>query len=69
MNNFEIKGIRKTNGESCLVVVQVIGEKVGCAIYLSDIDRVHGVQGRQGAHNMAWFCSKPTSRHNQESQD
>lgn len=57
-NNVEIKGIPKTEGESCLAVVQAIGEKVGCAIAPSDIDIAHRVPGKQGTHIIARFCSR-----------
>lgn len=57
-NNVEIKGIPKTDGESCLAVVQVIGEKVGCVIAPSDVDIAHHVPVRQGTYIIGKFCSR-----------
>lgn len=57
-NNVEIKGIPKTEGESCLAIVQTLGDKIGCPVAAMDIDIVHRVPAKQGTNIIARFCSR-----------
>lgn len=58
-NNIEVKGIPCTKGESCLAIIQEIGNKIECPINESDIDIVHRVPSSSDAkHIIARFCSR-----------
>lgn len=58
-NNVEVKGIPSTKGESCLAIIQDIGNKIECPINESDLDIVHRVPSSSDAkHIIARFCSR-----------
>lgn len=59
INNVEIRGVPFSEGESCLQVVQEIGNKVDCPVTATDIDVVHRVPAKNGTqHIIARFCSR-----------
>lgn len=58
-NNVEIKGVPSTKGESCVAIVQAIGDKVECPVSESDLDVVHRVPSKADTpHIIVRFCSR-----------
>lgn len=58
-NNVEIKGVPSTKGESCVAIVQAIGEKIECPVNESEFDIVHRVPSKADTpHIIARFCSR-----------
>lgn len=58
LNNVEIKGVPATKGESCLAVIQSMGDAVGCKIAPEDVDTVHRVPAKKDTNIIARFCSR-----------
>lgn len=56
INNIEIKGIPCTPGEDCNVILQKIGDKIGCPVTPSDIDVIHRVPAKKDKNIIARFC-------------
>lgn len=58
INNVEIRGVPSTQGESCVAVLQKIGEKIGCHVPPTDLDTVHRVPAKKDKNIIARFCSR-----------
>lgn len=58
LNNVEIKGVPATKGESCLAVVQSMGDAIGCKIAPEDVDTAHRVLAKKETNIIARFCSR-----------
>lgn len=58
-NNVEIKGVPSTQGESCVAILQAIGDKIECPVSENELDVVHRVPSKANTpHIIARFCSR-----------
>lgn len=60
LNNLEIRGVPTTQGENCRNIVELLGDKVGCALKPEDIDTAHRVPTRDASNKniIVRFCSR-----------
>lgn len=58
-NNVEIKSVPSTKGESCVAIVQTIGNTIQCPVSESNLDIVHRIPSKANTpHIIARFCSR-----------
>lgn len=58
-NNVEIKSVPSTKGESCVAIVQTIGNTIQCPVSESNLDIVHRIPSKANTpHIIARCCSR-----------